>query len=211
MQHGSPLRAAVVVVWALAAAPACGDLWTPVGGGPAGDDAGAADPGQGDHADTPYRGDAGGPPPAPEPAHRKDAWIAPRPEVGADAGADGGRGASDGGAGRDGSTAPSGCGAEATGEACYACCDGRFPDGVGRFNQATRAFRDCTCLLPGRCAEACAGTYCDGVPPARGDACYECLSSAVVCEAVADGICTASEACASLMQCYGASRCSTKP
>jgi hypothetical protein len=86
-----------------------------------------------------------------------------------------------------------------------------YPGGQQAFQQAGQAFGACVCQTPGTCATQCAQSYCAGQAPQPNDACEQCLGTATQCEQQADQICNATPDCASILSCFGASQCSTKP
>jgi len=97
---------------------------------------------------------------------------------------------------------PGSCGAKATFDECFQCCDA--PTG-GALKKADDAFGQCACG-GGQCAAACGTTFCTGQQPSA--ACDTCLTN--TCDPAASALCTTA-ACKVGEQCLEASACGDKP
>lgn len=108
-----------------------------------------------------------------------------------------------------GTTPPAGpCGNEATGSACFTCCETQNPAGLQVLQQA---FGDCACnpQVTGNCSADCSTTWCAGV--AASAACDNCLRAATTCEQQADAVCAANATCNAMLTCDTNSKCASKP
>jgi hypothetical protein len=101
------------------------------------------------------------------------------------------------------SGAPTGVAAEcaAKKDACFDCCDAKFPNSD---TAAQKAYNDCACTTPGPCKTQCAATLCAGKDPDA--ACLTCLDSdpAAVCDKAYDDACDKDANCKAANTCYDA-------
>lgn len=95
------------------------------------------------------------------------------------------------------------CSKEATGQACFTCCD---TASGGELKKADDAFGACACNPGGQCTTACSANFCTGAAPTA--ACDTCLTN--TCDPIGAAACT-SAACKAGEQCLTASACNAKP
>jgi hypothetical protein len=90
-------------------------------------------------------------------------------------------GATDGG--EDASSVDPTCAAQASYNACLACCQQGYPTALAVLATATTA---CDCGPNGQCQTSCATEFCQNQTANPGDACYTCLANSLVADA---GVC----------------------
>jgi hypothetical protein len=101
------------------------------------------------------------------------------------------------------------CAMSAGKSACYQCCETANPAALSFLDNE---WGKCACEVPGVCANACANSYCAGLPVQQGSSCDSCLAANnQSCSTQAESKCNADATCKKLFQCDQDSSCTTKP
>lgn len=108
----------------------------------------------------------------------------------------------------DAGPAPGTCSGETSRQSCYQCCETTNP---GALDILDGAFWACMCA-GSVCGNECASTACNGIEPAPGSACDQCLGAAYgACDIVATTLCQKSATCSKMLACDDTSGCAGKP
>ena len=108
----------------------------------------------------------------------------------------------------DAGTTTGTCSATTGQDACYTCCEDTNPGALDILDQA---FGNCICDASA-CGNACATTACNGIAPAPGSTCDQCIGAYYgTCDQYATSRCQNNATCAKMLACDQASGCAQKP
>jgi hypothetical protein len=101
------------------------------------------------------------------------------------------------------------CGAAASQDACFQCCETANPNALPVLDQA---WGDCQCDVPGTCAGVCGLQFCGGQPTTLGSSCDNCLAANdQSCGTKAETKCAADSKCKPYLTCTTDAKCASKP